>query len=196
MRLDLEDAFAADVLEARHAVRQRPLAQGGESWQLAVIERDHELAAVIERDVVRLGEGFDIGLALAAESCLERARRVVQAGMEDAAVVAGLVGRELSLLLDDGHPQVRTGLQQPVRGREADDPAADDDDAGVGHAVDDTGNGMPKRSPSSTRCFAWTGSSIAPRSSERRSASASGSPGTSTRPGASGMVGAATSWSR
>ena len=102
VRLDLEDALTADVLEARHAVRQRPLAQGGESRQLAVIERHHELAAVVERDVVRLGEGFDIGLALAAESCLERAGRVVQAGVEDAAVVAGLVGRELSFLLDDG----------------------------------------------------------------------------------------------
>ena len=39
--------------------------------------------------------------------------------MEDAAVVAALVGRDLGLLLEDREPQVGPLLEQPERRREA-----------------------------------------------------------------------------
>ena len=104
--------------------------------QLAFVKGDHELAAALERDAVRLGERLQTRLALAAQPSLERARRVVQAGVEDPAVVAGLVGRELRLLLEDGEPQVRRALGQAERRGQADDPAADDDDVvPIGHAA-------------------------------------------------------------
>ena len=56
MRLDLADALGPDLLEPRHAVRQGPLVEGREPRQLPLVERDHELAAALERDVVRLAE--------------------------------------------------------------------------------------------------------------------------------------------
>ncbi len=46
--------------------------------------------------------------------------------MEDAGVVAGLVRRELRLLLEDREPHVGMALEQAIGGREADDAAADD----------------------------------------------------------------------
>ena len=52
--------------------------------------------------------------------------------MEHAAVVPGLVPCDPVLLVDQRDPQVRPALEQPQRGREADDPGADDDDVGPG----------------------------------------------------------------
>ena len=51
------------------------------------------------RDPVLGGERLHLLLAAAAELGLQRARRVVDAGVEDAGVVAGLVRGELVLLL-------------------------------------------------------------------------------------------------
>ena len=53
--------------------------------------------------------------------------------MEHAAVVTALVPRQPGSLSTQRDPQVRAALEQPQRGREADDAAADDDD--VRHAV-------------------------------------------------------------
>ena len=64
--------------------------------------------------------------------------------MEHAAVVAGLVGRELRFLLDDGQPQVRAAFEEAVCRGQPDDPATDDHDvAAVRHPGDVAGNGMP-----------------------------------------------------
>ena len=115
----------------------RSLPQRVESRQLGLVEGDHELAAAFERDAVRLGERFELLLALAAERRLERPGRVVQAGVEDAAVVPALVAGEFRLLLDDRQPQVGALLEEAVRGRQPEDPAADDDqvEAVVAHGA-------------------------------------------------------------
>jgi hypothetical protein len=47
--------------------------------------------------------------------------------MNDAAVVPRLVGGKSLLLLEDDHGDVRPSTQHGKRGRQADDPASDDD---------------------------------------------------------------------
>src|SRR3954452_11398229 len=154
MRLDLAQPLGPDLLETRHAVRECPLAKSREPLHLRFVERDDELAAPLHRDVVHPGERFDQRLAVATQLRLQRPRRVVQPGMQDAAVVPGLVRRELRLLLEDREAELRAGLEKGSGGREPEDPPADDDDVEwIAH-----GSGMPARSPMATRLAAWTAS--------------------------------------
>src|SRR5207253_6187043 len=65
---------------------------------------------------------------LAAQNRLQRTRGVVQPGVEDAAVVAGLMRGELALLLENRDPELRPGLSDRASRRQPEDSAADDDD--------------------------------------------------------------------
>src|SRR6185437_7188136 len=127
VRLDLADPLGPDDLEPGHPVRLGPRAQRVEPAELVVRHGDDELPAALERDRVTLAVRLELGLARTAQSGLERARRVVQAGVDDAAVVAGLVARRLGLLLDDLETETRPGLEQSEGGGQPDDPGADDD---------------------------------------------------------------------
>ena len=131
MGLQLADALRADLRQAGHAVGLGSLAQRLEARQLRRLEGHHELAGALDGDGVGRGEGFQLGLALAAEPGLERARGVVQAGVDDAAVVARLVGREGRLTLDEDQAQARSPAKQLIGSGEADDAPADDQDVGV-----------------------------------------------------------------
>ena len=51
---------------------------------------------------------------------------VVDAGVNDAAVVPGLVRRQLALLLDDGESQAGLAQEELIGGGEPHDPTADD----------------------------------------------------------------------
>ena len=79
--------------------------------------------------------GFAVSLAWScatprpAEPGLERAGRVVDAGMDDAAVAPGLVRRDVALLLEHRDGGVRAQLGQAARHGEPDDPGADDPDS-------------------------------------------------------------------
>ena len=85
-----------DLLEALDAVGHRPArGERRKPRQLVLVQRDDELAAVLEGDAVLLGERLHRRLALAAQARLERPGRVVQAGVQHAAVVARLVRRQL-----------------------------------------------------------------------------------------------------
>ena len=88
--------------------------------------------------------------ALAAEAGLEAAGRVVDAGVDDAAVVPGLVPGDLGLLLDDEDVRARSPAQDLVCRRETDDPAADDDDVthGPSTRVRPGWRCVPRRGPS------------------------------------------------
>ena len=198
MRFDFAQSLRPDELEAGHAVGGRALVERGQRPELRVGEGNDELAGVLERDALLAAIRFEGRLALAAEPRLQGTRRVVEPGMDDAAVMARLVRRQLGFALEDDEPQARPVLQQPPRRREPHDSATDDDDIDGGavarrrrHRTGVTrGNGTPRRSPSSTSDAWWRASMATPRSADRRSASASGSPGMRTRPGASGIVSA------
>ena len=74
-----------------------------------------------------------------AEPGLERAGLVVEAGVDDAAVVPGLVGRDAVLLVEHGDLGAREPARHLTRHGEAEDARADDTDAepgvALGHAV-------------------------------------------------------------
>ncbi len=101
--------------------------------ELALVERDDELAALLVREPAPLDVGAQQADAAPAELRLERARRVVDAGVDDAAVAAGLVERQVVLLLQHRHRRVGAQLGEPPRHREADDPGADDPDPRLRH---------------------------------------------------------------
>ncbi len=128
MRLDLPDPFGPDRPRIRHAVRPRPLHDRVEAGDLVRLGRDDELAGHRVRDPVGVGERERVAAPLGAEPRLQAAGRVRVRRVDDPAVPTGLVGRELGLLLEDDQPKVRATLEEAVRGREAHDPTADDDD--------------------------------------------------------------------
>ena len=111
--------------EVGDTVCVRPLAQRVQAVELGAIERHHELAELHERDVVRRAEGAQELAAAAAEARLQRVRGVVEAGMDDAAVVARLMGGEPVFLLEQ--QDIVVGGEQ-ARGGHPDDAAADDED--------------------------------------------------------------------
>jgi len=128
MRLALADTGGVEQLEALHAIGLSAFPQGVEPRQLAGFGRDDQfpdstvldafLVAVLPRELSPLD----------AEPRLERTRRIVDARMDDAAVVSRLVLVEAGLFLDAGNPQRRVAVRELSRGRKPDDPAADDGD--------------------------------------------------------------------
>ena len=131
MRLELAHPLRTDRLEALDAVLAGLRLERLEARQLVLRQGHDELADPLDLDPPLRAVRLERDLALAAEAGLERTRRVVQAGVDDAAVVAGLVGRELRLALDDQDPQPGPALEHLAGGREAEDPAADDEEVGA-----------------------------------------------------------------
>ena len=74
-------------------------------------------------------------LALAAVDRLERAGLVIDARVQHARVVAGLVEGQLGLLLQHHDPRAGEFPGELVGRRQADDPAADDGHVGVVHVA-------------------------------------------------------------
>ncbi len=68
------------------------------------------------------------GSALGAELGLQRTRLVVDARVDDAGVVAGLVDGDVGLALEHEHARSGLAQQQLARGGEAEDSGPDDDD--------------------------------------------------------------------
>jgi hypothetical protein len=94
---------------------------------LARRDRDDQLAADLVRHVVPLAEVDQLTTPLGAGARLERARPVVDAGVDHATVVAGLVRADPLLGLQHDQP-LDAGPDECPGGRETDDPAADEGD--------------------------------------------------------------------
>ena len=79
--------------------------------------------------------GVQLLAAGGAELGLQGARGVVDAGVDDAGVVAGLVEGDLRLAFEDEDARVRVAVQQLSGRRQAEDAGADDGDVpgSVGH---------------------------------------------------------------
>ena len=77
--------------------------------------------------VIRVAVGVEGVSALGAELGLETSRLVVDAGVDDAGVVARLVGGDLVFSFEDEDARVRRAVQQFAGRGEAEDAPADDD---------------------------------------------------------------------
>jgi hypothetical protein len=128
VRLELPELVAADRPEPLHPVLRPTALELGEPGQLRLVERDHDLAAALVRDLVLVREALHLGLALSAEPGLQRPGPVVEPGVEHARVVPALVRRELRLLLHHREAQIGPPQEQLVCRGQADDPAPDHDD--------------------------------------------------------------------
>ena len=135
VRLQLVQPLDADLL-ARDAVGLAALQDRVHRPQILRLAGDDDLAADLIVDAVLVAERLHHRLATAAVDGLHAAGLVVNAAVQHAAVVAGLVVGERLLLFEDDDLLVGVAGRQLVRGGEADDAAADDGD------VDECGSGV------------------------------------------------------
>ena len=94
VRLDLGDLAAVNPAQARDLVLATPALQLVESRQLGLVRGDDQLAVAARLDPALVAVGVEQPRALDAEPRLERARGVVDAGVDHPARVRGLVGGE------------------------------------------------------------------------------------------------------
>ena len=125
IRLDLDHLLRPETPDPRNAIGDGAPIDLFETTELVGVARDDQLAALVVGDPALLAVGLEQFDTAAAELRLQRAGRVVDARMHDAAVMAGLVNADLALLVE--HRQLAAGLDfgQPARHREAEDPGAD-----------------------------------------------------------------------
>src|ERR1019366_6239802 len=133
MRLDLPEFRGRERAQAREAVLPRAALELREGGQLGLFRGDDELAADLVRDAVSLAERYEQAPAFHAGFRLLGARLVVEARMDDAAVVARLVRGDLLLLLEDHDGEARRALEQLQGCGEAHDAAARDRDVNTRH---------------------------------------------------------------
>ncbi len=127
VRLELGEPLRADQLDARDAVRKRAAVELEEPRALLLTRRDDDLAAPEHRDPACVAIREQPLGAAHAEPRLERARRVVDAAVDDPARAAGLVRADDRLLVEDGDRGARYARLQLARDSEPEDPGADDD---------------------------------------------------------------------
>jgi hypothetical protein len=73
------------------------------------------------------GESLKQPDSASAKSRLQRAGRVIQAGVHHSAVASGLVNRDLGLLLEDQHFGIGMAQAELACSRQPQDPRSDDD---------------------------------------------------------------------
>ena len=125
VRLELGELLRPDPPQALDAVCAAARLELVETGDLRLVERDDHLAAALVRDPVLVAERVHPAHPVDAELRLERARLVIDPGVQHAGVVPGLMARDLALTLEQRDAQARTALQELARERESDDPAAD-----------------------------------------------------------------------
>ena len=96
--------------------------------ELAVVQRDDDLPAALVGDPALVAVVVQARGALDAQPRLQRARLVVDAGVDDAGVVAGLAGADLVGARRPRPRAARAGAQQLARAGQADDARPDDGD--------------------------------------------------------------------
>ena len=134
VRLQLAQLLAADHPDPGHPVGHGPLVDGLQPAQLALVEGDHHLAALVVGQAVAGAELPQQLHAPAAQPRLERPGHVVEAGVDDPAVAARLVPGQGRLLLEHGHGRVQPHAGDAVSQGDPDDAAPHDPDPECPHA--------------------------------------------------------------
>ena len=99
-----------------------------QAGKFALMGGDNHLAADLMRNAVLAAEGDHGGGAGDAQLRLQRAGAVIEAGVDNAAVVAALVGGEAGFLFQDGEAQGGEAARDFQGGSESDDSTADNDE--------------------------------------------------------------------
>jgi hypothetical protein len=125
MRLDLADLVGGQRPQAGHLVDPAVPLQRSEPRELRLLRGDDQLPRALEVDAVVLAVAIEAAGSLDTEPRLQRAGRVVDAGVDDATGATCLVGADVILGLQHADPRARPSAQQLPRDGEADDAAPD-----------------------------------------------------------------------
>src|SRR5918995_6150998 len=113
----------SDLLD-REAVLYAPLVEVSQTRHLSRLRRDDNLATDLVRDPILPAELHEPLCSLLTEAGLQAPRLVVDAAVNHAAVVAGLVVGPIRLLLEHHYARVRVTVQKRLGSGEPDDTAA------------------------------------------------------------------------
>ena len=134
---------AGRELGDRHPVGPGPFDQGGQPGSLVFRRCHDQLPATVVGDAV-LGAELDHPVpAPYGQVGLERTGRVVEAGVDNPAVAARLVGGDRGLLLEHHHRDVGQAADQGVGCGQAEDSATHHDHVGPGVGGGDHGPTLP-----------------------------------------------------
>ena len=123
---DLAHLFARHPAQALEPVGGAALVEGAQARHFGVVHRHHELAADFVRDRVLPAELHHLANAGDGQARLHRSRFVVQAAVQHAAVVAGLVAAHACLFFQYADARAGKTLAQAVRRGQSHDTPADD----------------------------------------------------------------------
>src|SRR6185295_1967472 len=118
------DEGPVDDLESFDSVGRSPYSQLVEGGHVALFLGDDELSTAIAGDVVGGAERVQPRRAFDAQRCLQRGCRIVDAGVDDAAVVGARLHAQARLTLDDA--DAPSACRELTGGGEPGDAAADD----------------------------------------------------------------------
>ena len=139
-RLETVQLFRVDSFEIEHAVLATLALQRFELAGLRVVDCDDDFAATLVVDRSRFAIRVELYLACDTEACLERARRVVHARVDDLGVSRGDLLADARMSLE--HEHLAAGERECARNGEPDDAGADDDafdGFAHGHGFDSSG---------------------------------------------------------
>src|SRR5438445_12309330 len=113
VRLDLLDAGGVQPAQAGDPVGPATTLELLQARELRGVGRDDQLAASLARDPPPLAVLIQLARSGDAQARLQRPRLVVDAGVDHAGVVAGLMAAELGLALEHAERGAR-GATQPL----------------------------------------------------------------------------------
>src|SRR5438067_3781018 len=139
-RLAAANEVAIDHLHAFDAVRRGARAESLERRNLGRVGRDDQLAEARMRHVVLRTELVQAASAFYTQLRLERAGRIVEAGVDDAAVVRARLETRTRMAFEQADRQ--SALRDRERRREAGHAGADDGRVDPFHQADSTGGNL------------------------------------------------------
>ena len=107
MRLDFAELFGLEHAQSRNFVRNPALVQLLQPRNFLRTGRDYELAAFLERNSLLPAKALHGSRAGHAVARLQRTGFVIETGVNDPAVVPGLMGRDVIFLLHDENAHSR-----------------------------------------------------------------------------------------
>jgi hypothetical protein len=125
-RLYLVELVLVEQPHLRHAVLRRAREELVQTRNLRLVGGDDDLAAAIVRNAVLVAVGVERAASIHAELRLQGSGGVVDAGMDDAAVVTRLVGGDASFLLEDCDADPGIAAERLARHGQSEDPGSDD----------------------------------------------------------------------
>ena len=128
MRFAFANAVGVDNLQAFDSILNAAIEEVLQQRQLAFFGRDDQLADAAILDAFAVAILPELAPAFDTKLRLERSGLVIDAGVDHTAVVAGLMGGEQFLFLEQDELEVRMAEQELPRGCQADDAAAHDRD--------------------------------------------------------------------